>query len=279
MGTLAITKITDQKREQKEEIQQDYKHPTTDVDNEKETTDDPWKEIEHIVSHYYQKSGISYSGSMKLIDDNNDEEKILEEMSFDYTLVGDEYYYNMGSFEFINKNNFLLAVDNGSKTISISHQPQSSTQGSQLFNLSDFKKILEQKGAEAKVTQVADEKIITVDNIQDPSIQGYRIFYSPSTYQVRKMEIGMVRLSSLDDNENDRRETQTKAKDQNNKVIEENNELTTYTYFLEVNYTKIKPLTLEKGAFTPENKFITITNNKIQLMPAYSDYSLLNTGE
>jgi hypothetical protein len=281
IGTLAITKIANHKPVQKQtQSVNDSKQAVPVADNEMTTDDDPWKEIENIVKHYYSKEGIGYSGTMKLMDENKDDEKVLEEMKFDYTLLGDEYYYKMGNFEVVNKNNFVLAVDNDSKTIALSYQPPSSVKA-QLFNPTEFKKLAEQKGAATKVTQAGGEKIITIDSIQDPQIQGYRIYYSPSTYQIHKIEIGMVRLSPVDGDEDNSDQEQTSkpsvdSKDQNK---EDDSEPGAYTYLLEVTYSSIKSLSLRKDEFNPENKFITVTKNNIQLTPAYSNYTLLNSGE
>jgi hypothetical protein len=281
IGTLAITKITGHNSPQKQmQAISNNEQNTLATDNEIATEDDPWKEIENIVNNYYNKDGVAYSGTMKLIDENKDDEKVLEEMRFDYTLFGNDYYYKMGNFEVVSKNDFVLAVDNDSKTIAVSYQPPSSVKA-QLFNPAEFKKLAEQKGAEAKVTQEGDEKIITIDSIQDPQIQGYRIYYSPATYQVHKIEIGMVRLSSVDDEEDNTEQEQISkpsvdSKDQNK---EDDEEPGTYTYLLEVKYLNTKPLTLKKGEFNPENKFITVTKNNIQLTSAYSNYTLLDSGE
>lgn len=281
MGTLAITKIANHKRIQKQtQSVNNNKQAAPLTDHEITTEDNPWKEIENIVAHYYNKDGIGYSGTMKLMDENKDDEKVLEEMKFDYILFGDEYYYKMGNFEVVNKNNFVLAVDNDSKTIALSYQPPSSVKA-QLFNPAEFKKLAEQKGAEAKVTQVGGEKIITIDSIQDPQIQGYRIYYSPSTYQIHKIEIGMVRLSPINDEEDsdDQEQISKPSVDSKDQSKEDDGEPDAYTYLLEVTYSNVKSLSLRKGEFNPENKFITVTKNNIQLTPAYSNYTLLNSGE
>src|SRR5690349_24404275 len=44
--------------------------------------EDPWKELQNIVSVYYQSQGVSYSGSLKVIDGNTEEEKVIEEEKF-----------------------------------------------------------------------------------------------------------------------------------------------------------------------------------------------------
>lgn len=269
MGTFAITKIAGGKHMPANEGQKTDK--TDSNDNEVATNDNPWKEIEKIVDGYYDKGGINYKGTMRLLDESTDKEKVLEQMNFEYSILGNKYYYKVGDFECVNNEDLLMVIDNQSKSISVTHQKQTASQ-KMIFNPEDFKKILEQKSGIAKVTKEENEKIITIDSIQDASIQGYRIHYDPSTYRVNKLEIGMVRLNSLSDGED--------GNEQEQKVTsEQNEEVPTYTYLLEVNYEKVIPLSLKKEGFHPENKFININKNIIQLAPAYSNYSLINAGE
>ena len=84
------------------------------------TGDDPWKEVSKLVNAYYQPGGIEYKGIIKVIDDNGDTEKVVEEQPFEYTILNTEYYYRLAEMEVVNKQNLLLAVDNTNKTISLS---------------------------------------------------------------------------------------------------------------------------------------------------------------
>lgn len=269
LGTYAITKIAGEKHVIANKAQKPDKIEATD--DEVTTNDDPWKEIEKIVESYYGKEGINYKGIMRLLDETTEKEKVLEQMNFEYSILGSEYYYKMGDFECVNKEDLLMVIDNQSKSISVTRQKQPVPQ-KMIFNPDDFKKILEQKSGVIKVTKEGNEKIITIDSIQDASIQGYRIHYDPSSYRVNKLEIGMVRLNSISDDE----EGNTQEQDINS---EQNDGIPGYTYFLEVNYEKVQPLSLKKENFHPENKFININQNIIQLAPAYSSYSLMDAGE
>lgn len=263
-GVLEFSRIAAQRHvaDQQKKVED-----TNTIADETPTNDDPWKEVEKIVEAYYNKDGVNYKGTMKLIDGNSETSKVLEQMNFEYSLLGDEFYYKMGDFESVSKEDLLLVIDNQSKSISVAPQKVHQDQKA-LFNPDQFKKLLEQKSATAKITMEDNQKILTIDSIQDPTIQGYRIYYDPVSYQVKKMEIGMVRFSSLGD------EADTELQS-----AEKSDEEDSYTYFLEVNYSEIRSLSLRKSEFHPENKFITVTNNSFQLTPAYHSYSLTNVGE
>ena len=137
-----------------------------------------------------------------------------------------------------------------------------------------FKKVMQKGKVHALVTRIGNEKVITIDSINDPDIQGYRIYYSPQTYRVHKMLIGMARLNPLEDESDIQEEVYEPI---NN--TEEEAEITTYYYYLELLFTQIKPLTLQVKDFNPEHKFMRISKDSITLTPAYKDYQLLNTIE
>jgi hypothetical protein len=245
------------------------------------TGDDPWQEVSKLVAAYYQKTGMEYKGTVKVIDDNGDTSKVVEEQPFEYTILNnDNYYYRLAHIEMVNKKNFLLAVDNESKTISISGKVVH-RKNARPFDIRDFKKILEKGKAHALVTMSGDEKILTIDNIPDPDIQGYRIWYSPTSYRVHKMLIGMARLSPLDDDKADGQSNDDAAK--NNKTNQPpatgSDEINTWYYYLEVSYTQVQPLALSVKDFNPENKFIQVHDRQLTLSPAYKQYQLLNTIE
>jgi hypothetical protein len=224
------------------------------------TGDDPWKEVNKLVATYYSSTGKSYKGMVKVIDDNQQDEKVLEEHPFEYTILKDDYYYRLAHMELVSKKNYLLAVDNENKTISMA--PKASLQkANKTFDIRDFKKIMEKGQARARVTQLGGEKVLTIDHIADANIQGYRIYYSPKNHSIRKMLIGMVRLSPLEDD--------------NGQV----DELDNYYYYLEVLFTHIQSLELNEKEFTPENKFIQVQNGRIGLTPAYKEYQLVNGQE
>lgn len=232
--------------------------------------DDPWKEVENLVKAYYSKTGIAYKGTVKVIDDNGDKEKVLEEQPFEYTIVGNNYHYRLANMEVVNKKDLLLAIDHTGKTIAVSRKPALyEKRQNKLFDIKEFKKIMLEQNAHARVTVLGNEKILTIDNIQDPTIQGYRIYYSPQTYRVHKMLIGMLRLSPLDE-ETSNNEQDTGADDY---TINE------YYYYLEVVFTETEMLNVNEKEFNPENKFIRIDKKNMELMPGFTEYQLQNAAE
>jgi len=248
------------------------------------TSDDPWIEIDKLVSAYNNKEGVSYKGSVKLIDDNGDKEKIIEEHKFEYSTIGRNMYYRLGNMEFVSKTDLLLVADHNNKFVSVSEQNGATDKTQKLFDIGEFKKLMEQTKAKAKVTQLGDQKILTIENIADPQIQGYRIYYDPGTYKINKMLIGMVRLSPLSDDDSgiDKIPAPSTDKTENDisasgKSVE--NEIDTYTYYLEIIYDEMKVLALSEKTFHPENKFIIKVENKFQLTPAFGKYQLISNGD
>ena len=133
---------------------------------------------------------------------------------------------------------------------------------------------MEKGKAHAMVTQVGNEKVLTIDNINDPDIQGYRIYYSPQTYRVSKMLIGMVRLTPLEDEKEEQNNEVKPAEKEGN-----DDQIDPYYYYLEVLFTQVQPLTLQASDFNPEQKFIRYSQDTLGLTPAYKEYQLLNTIE
>jgi hypothetical protein len=258
--------------------------PPEVVDKEEDTGvptgDDPWEEMNNLVTAYYNDHGVYYKGNIKLIDDNGDKEKILENHPFEYSFFNGDFQYTLDSMEFINQQSYVLAIDYRGKFISFSRGPGTSAAG-KLFDIDAFKKLMVSQKAHAVITQSGNEKMITIDSIQDPQIQGYRIYYDPQTYKIEKMLIGMVRLTPLEDpgQENYTETTAGKAPGQpvNETEEDEDTELTTYSYYVEIHYNEGHSLALQKGQFNPVQKFVKIGGDKIELQPAYGNYELINT--
>jgi hypothetical protein len=246
---------------------------TTDIGEP--TGDDPWHELDNLVKTYYPKSGISYEGLVKLYDGNGDSDKLLEEKKFEYTYFNDEYSYTFSPLEVINKKNYTVIVNHDEKLIAVAPKHTAKKKHHDFLDLADFRKIMEQQKANITVTKRGEEKILTIDSLQDPDIQGYRIYYSPGTYQINKVLVGMVRLYSLDE-ESDNEQIKEKPKYKNPDNMDEVNE---YVYYLEINYSVTKPLLLKPGEFNPENKFVRIDGKKIELAPEFKAYELFNSDQ
>ena len=246
------------------------------------TGDDPWKEMDKLVGAYYNKQGVSYKGSVKLIDDNGNKEKVVEEQKFEYSTIGQNMYYRLGNMEFVSKSDLVLIADHTNKIISVSRVMQTENKPKKLFDISEFKKLMEDTKAEAKVTQLGNQKILTIENITDPQIQGYRIYYDPETYHINKMLIGMLRLSPLADDDNAIDEipadnTEQKTEKEESADTDEQG-IETYTYYMEITYDEMKSLGITEKTFNPENKFISKSGDKIELAAVYSKYQLISNG-
>jgi hypothetical protein len=247
------------------------------------TDDDPWKEIDKLVTSYYNTKGVLYNGNIKLIDDNGDKEKIIEDHKFQYSTLGNSLYYKLGNMEFVSKPDLILVADHTNKFISVSLQNSTEHKTKKLFDIAEFKKLMENSKAQAKVTQLNDQKILTIENIVDPQIQGYRIYYDPVTYRISKMLIGMLRLSPLTDEEDGIDEIPVEPNNNTDNKTElegtEDNQIDTYIYYLEITYSKTEILNLNEKTFNPEAKFIKVTANKIELLPAFNKYQLVSSGD
>jgi hypothetical protein len=270
--TLAITQIVRQKKHPEQEH-----HVDTNEDTEIPTNDDPLKEIINLVNAYNQSGGVVYKGTIKLIDGNTDEDKILEEQKFEYTIFGDEYEYILGTVEMIAKKSFVLLADHQGKSVSVLPvNAKLKTKG--FFDLAEFKKILTSQQANVAVTRLSNEKILTIDSIQNQEIQGYKVYYSPETYRINKILIGIHRLTSLEDgNETEENSSEEIADEPIAEEVENDDE--GFYYYLEVNYSDIKNLSLKANGFTPENKFIQYSGGKIELKEAFKEYEFINKVE
>lgn len=276
------SKVSSDDKQQVETIRSNNSFDSTVAGNEDSvevigtpTGDDPWKEVTQLVSAYYSKTGMSYKGTINVIDDNEEKEKVIEKHSFEYSILNNNYYYRLAHMELVNKKNYLVAVDHENKTVSLA--PGANLhKANKTFDIRNFKKILEKKQAHATITQLGEEKILTIDNIGDPDIQGYRIYYSPQNYRIHKMLIGMVRLSPLEDESDD--QNTGEEKNNANEQADTNNEdgITSYYYYLEVLFTEVQPLELNEKDFNPENKIIQVNNGSVSLTPAFKEYQVLN---
>ncbi|MGN6293129.1 MAG: hypothetical protein ACTHMV_10330 [Chitinophagaceae bacterium] len=234
------------------------------------TGDDPWKEMEQLVKAYYSGENFLYKGTVKLIDDNQEEEKVMEEYPFQYQYAGGDFYYSLDSTEFVRQAQYLLAVDHRGKLVSLSGSAQAKSV-SKLFDISDFRGLMEKQKASAVVTIAGGVKMLTLEHIQDPQIQGYRIYYDPQTYSVQKMLIGMLRLSPLEDESgiydvNASPEGRSESTD---------TEVPTYSYYMEIGYKEKKTLPGKSG-LNILDRFVSRQGKSFSLQPAYIDYQMVN---
>jgi hypothetical protein len=260
--TIAITQIVN-----KNNIYGNEKMKATDTDVS--TSDDPWQQLSNIVKEYNGQNGMHYKGTIKLIDDNGNEEKVLETQEVEYMIFNNEYYYHLGDLEMINKSNFLMVVDNSNKSITVSKK-EGIEVASRPFDIKEFQKLLVLQHGQARVSQNGENKIITIDSIDHPLIQGYSIYYSPKTFRISKMIIGMVRPVPLEDNELPDGENSIETNDEEG--IPEDG----YSYYLEMVYDTVESMAIQGNSFAPENKFILMNKGQVAMKEAYKDYELIN---
>lgn len=239
------------------------------------TNDDPWKEMEKLVEVYHGgDQQVSYSGKMRLMDDNEDEQKLLEEHLFDYSFFKGQYYYKLGPIECVGKEKFILIANHQDKTIALSAVIPSSKKQKNFLDMEQFRQVMKAGKANAKVTRSGAEKVITVDNLQDPVVQGYQVFYDPASYRINKIIIGMIRFEPLESTTENTSPATGASK--NEDIDMEENEVTGYSYMLEIIYEKTDRVTIDADAFHPESKFIRIVGKEIQLADNYKNYQLAN---
>lgn len=272
--TAAVTQPTGSNHYSKDSI------PITDEDDTinigSPIDDNPWKELDKLVKTYYIKSGVFYQGEMKLFDGNSDKDKLMEEKKFEYTYFNNGYTYNLSPLEVIDKPNYTVIVNHDDKLIAVAPKVGGRKSNTQLFNLSNFKKLIEQQNAQVKLTQHGDERVLTVDSLQDATIQGYRIYYSPITYRINKILVGMIRPFSLEELDEVDKKEEGEKEEKSNKLPDD--DISAWVYYLEIDYSIVKPLLLQ-GEFNPENKFVKMEGNKIELTPEYKDYELYNSDQ
>jgi hypothetical protein len=232
--------------------------------------DDPWQEMEKLVNAYYAngKDQVQYSGKMILTDDSDEEGKVLEEQAFDYAFCKGDYYYKIGLYECVGKEKFILMADHQFKNISISEVSPGSGTPEQALDMAGYSKLLQQQNAVVKIVQTASGRVLTIDKIQDASIQGFSIYYDPATYRVQKIVVGMLRFNPV-------QETTDEENADTNEEEKEEDSLQGYLYKLTISYDRINVIA-GSTPFRPENKFIRIVNDKMELAPEYREYELMN---
>lgn len=235
------------------------------------TGDDPFEQVNNLLSVYNGKNGVAYTGQVKLIDDNGDKEKVMEEHVFSCSYFKGNSEYAIDSTIFINAQGRAVVVDLRNKIISLAATPGKVAE-SQLFDITRFKQLLEEKKANASVTQTDKEKLLTIDSIQDPQIQGYRIYYDPVTFNINKIMIGMVRLYSLDGEESEGSKSAAEAKESES----DEEDISTYTYYLEISNIKTRAISLVEGHYDPAMKYLDIKGQMVSLRPAFSHFQLIN---
>lgn len=256
--------------EQNEIVQEDIGQPTND---------NAWDELGRIVKSYYGNGRSFYTGVVKVIDDNGAAEKVLEEHPFVFRLFGKGFHYVIDSVDFIKQGAYVAVVDNRAKLISLSGLDDQQ-KSLPLFDMDLFRKMMEEQKANMLVTEQGNEKILTVDSIQHPQIQGYRIYYDPQSYKIHRMVIGMLRLSSLDDQEQADAEDAKAAGEKDDIAGSQNQEGAPdiYTYYVDITYKETEAAS-GSGDELPLSRFFKKTGDHFELNERYKNYQFINTEE
>lgn len=230
--------------------------------------DDPWLVMNKLVEAYDLTSGIRLKGTIKLIDGNSDEENLIEEDKFDFMGFPEKSYYQLGKFEFVETENLSLIADHENKTISMASRKSSRT-NLKPFNISIFKESLKERDADASIAKQDSLNILTIDHIRDPKIQGYKIFYTPGNFRIRKILVGMARVHSLDGD--DEMISITEEKSQGEESMRE------FIYYAEMSYDEVLPLKQKAKSFHPDLKFVNSSNGQWRLTSEFKDYQLYSS--
>ncbi len=244
------------------------------------TNDDPWRELELLVDHYYNDyEATRYVGTMRLLDDNSEKEKVLEQKDFMLEMVKDEYYYKLDSIECVSKSDFTLIVDHKEKLIAFA--PIFREGRNNVFDFSALRRMMMEQNVQAKVREKNGKKILTIDSIPHPEIKGYQVYYDPLSYKVEKLLIGMSRFTSLTDAGNEEKEVGgefgSDIENRNDINHEELNmgSISTYNYYIEIEYTR-KQEFKTKSLYNPESRFVEFRNaNGFEPLPEYQDYEFI----
>jgi hypothetical protein len=198
LGIYQIAKTQIRKHQKIEMLQnEEEEKPLTlaEIATGEKTGEDPFKEIEKIIHNYGQKNNLSYTGTIKLYE-NEEDEKSTEEKTTQFKKDGNRVYYSIGPIEYIYEKAQLLMIDHESKIMQITPLEENA-QNQQTLQLQQMKKYMEADSAQAIVTKTEKEKIITILNPLDPAVQQYSIHYNPDTYYVTEVQMVMVRTEEM----------------------------------------------------------------------------------
>jgi hypothetical protein len=276
-GTAAITGVWKNAATNNGEIAADAVTDKVMDEAGKPTGDDPWNEMKKLVDNYYGGGQqVTFTGKMKLFDDNEDESTLIEERSFSYSMCAGQFYYMLGSIECVKQRNFIMLVNHDDKSIAVSAIIPGSGKDKGMMDFEKFKDIMSNTNVDAEVTQTGTEKVITVNNLPDPTIQGYQVFYDPITYKVHKIIVGMIRLTPLDQLEGGLQSELGTVPEEGLNDGDDESTVKGYSYKLEIIYETNEVTRGNESTFHPEKKFIIITGNHIDPTEAFKNYQLVD---
>lgn len=248
------------------------------LESGKLTGDNPLTEMEKLSKWYKPKKQIVFTGFMRLFNDNEAAPKLMEEKEFVFSLDSNRNCsYEVAGVEVINNGKYSLTADNNNKFVFLTKN-LASKQGkqTQFFDIAAFAKIMKETNAAAEVTQLGEDKILTVKNIKDPSVQGYTIYYSPADYHIKKIVLEIWQLAPLQETAVNSLSDNNSTQDNPNDTDKVNSETDAngHYYHLEISYSGVD--TSKSTRLATQNKYIQVINNKVELAPQYLGYELIN---
>jgi hypothetical protein len=197
-------------------------------------------------------------GEMVLFDVNGDSEKVMERASFVWQYDKTRSYYRIDSVVQVRDGHFFMQVDLTNRVMAIS-LADSSSNGA--YQISEYLKLLQDLHAEISIRQEEGMTAITIDSLQHPAYQGFKLFVDPTSLEVRKLLLGMNKLSSLD----------RQASVQNEQDL---SEYPVFTYFLEIRFNPRRRIAA--GDIGSLGSFVSFNadSTKITAQPNYADFDI-----
>ncbi len=227
---------------------------------------DPWKVLERIIDRYYlTDQHTTYSGKMNLYDDNELKPRLLEQHEFKISFLNNEFYYSLGSLEMVCKKDLQIIANHSDRSIYVRKDVVSEDAGA-LTGLITLKKLLGEREASVRLSKTGAMGVITINNFPDPRVQAYQLWYDTGSYTIRRINMGMIRLTSID-------EPEMVYPNELTEVSTDGEAYDGFAYKLEVLFEKVQ--SNQNGNFYPERKMLTGNKGNYTLTPAYKDFTLI----
>jgi hypothetical protein len=252
--------------EKKEIVQEDT------GDDRKVTGDDPWKELEKIYEIFNQGKNVSYSGKIKLQEEDAD--KMLEETSYSCEVNDGNYHYSIDSVEMIYNREISLNIYHRERIMILGRGKQTVKNWWTFSSIDSVRKYAMLDSAEVKVKQDGTLKLISVENNGNPDVYAYEIYYDPYTYRLTRLVMFFTSLQDI----NGEGEAATDETDvtlpENEEDSQAGNAIYFNTYRMELTYDNFSVREGRKD-FAPESRYIRIDKKKILINDQYKGYRII----
>jgi len=250
--------------------------PTDETgDKRRVTGDDPWKELENIYRVFNEGKNVFYSGKITLQDEDDD--KLLEEVPYSCEINGPNYHYTIDSVEMIYSGEIALNVYHREKLMVLGKGKVQVKNWWTFSSIDSVRKYAMLDSAEVKVMQDGSMKLISVENTGNPDIYAYEMYYDPATYRLSRLVIFFASLDDFESQDGIVSEEKPAIEKPQNEDAEENEESNTIyvaAYRMQLIYENFS---VREGLkdFAPENKFISINKKKLTINDEYKDYRVI----